>query len=307
MKKQQHQPQSDYQLTIILVNYNGWGWLRKCLLSFQDLSNWIDDQQGPKSIKVIVVDNGSKQDKSIQFKKKFPWLEWIRSNENLGFAGGNNLGLSQVKTDYAMLLNSDTEFLPNTNLLSLLENFNDQSVGVVTPKVILPSGKVDHACHRGFPTPWNALMYYSGIAKWLPKFKPVAGYRLSYLDLDTKHDIEACSGAAMLVRLSAIKEVGLLDEQFFMYAEDIDWCYRFKEAGWRIIYDPSIEILHHKHKSGQKQSDLTTRRRTIAAFYDTMWQFMQKHYASKYSRLVLLLSFVMIKTLKKVKLQQERN
>src|SRR5690606_37017252 len=116
-----------------------------------------------------------------------------------------------------LLLNTDTEFPPKTDLLSLLDNFTNAKVGIVTPKIILPSGKLDHACHRGFPTPWNAAMYYSGIGKIFPKWKLVAGYRQSWKDLSSRHEVEACSGAAMILRSEALTQVGLLDESFFMY------------------------------------------------------------------------------------------
>lgn len=292
------------ELTIILLNYNGWTWLDQCLHSFHHLENWTD--QGPEKLEVMVVDNGSQERKLPEFQEKYPWIQTMQLEENRGFAAGNNAGIQQAKAPYIMLLNTDTEFPAQTPLLSLLDRFVRPDVAIVSPKVVLSNGELDHACHRGFPTPWNALMYFSGLAKLFPKVKFLAGYRQSWLDLNTVHEIEACTGAAMIVRKTAIEGVGLLDEDYFMYAEDIDWCYRFAQAGWKTLYDPSVTVVHHKHKSGQKNKQWDTKSRTIAAFFDTMKQFMDKHYRKKYPQVILFLSFVMIDLLKKRKLHQER-
>jgi len=293
------------QLSIIILTFNGWNWVEKCLHSFHNLEEWQSDHL--EGIEVILVDNASTEDRTPQLVQQFPWLRVKRLNHNGGFAAGNNVGIQMAKAPFVMLLNPDTEFLPQTQLLSLLANFYDETVAVVTPKIVLSDDQLDHACHRGFPTPWNAACYYSGIARLFPRWKLVAGYLQSWKSLDEVHEIEACSGAAMIVRQSAIEEVGLLDEDFFMYAEDIDWCYRFALAGWKTIFDPQVAVRHHKYKSGQGQADWSIKSRTIAAFYDTMKQFMNKHYQNKYPRVVLFVSFVMIEILKKWKLHNERN
>lgn len=288
------------QLSVIIVNYNGWNWVEKCLHSFENLPPSQREQ-----MQIIVVENGSTDD-SLSQLQKIGGIQLIVSEENRGFSAGNNLGIQQATAPYIMLLNSDTEFLPNTDLFQLLENFSDPKVGIVTPRINLADGTLDHACHRGFPTPWNAAWYFSGVAKLFPKWKFIAGYRQSWKDLTTKHEVDACSGAAMIVRASTLPEIGLLDEEFFMYAEDIDWCYRFAQQGYKTLYDPSVVILHHKHKSGLKNSSWETKERTTSAFFDTMKQFMDKHYQEKYPKFVLRLSSVMIDILKYWKLTSER-
>jgi GT2 family glycosyltransferase len=292
------------QLSIILLNFNGWEWVEKCLHSFHNLEEWQDNQ--PASMEVILIDNASKEDRTPSLLEQFPWLRVKKLSQNGGFAAGNNAGILMAQAPFVMLLNTDTEFFPQTPLLALLDNFKDESVAVVTPKIVLSNGQLDHACHRGFPTPWNAACYYSGLARLFPRWKLVAGYLQSWKSLEERHQVEACSGAAMIVRQSAIQEVGLLDEDFFMYAEDIDWCYRFAQSGWKTIFDPRVTVRHHKYKSGQGQVDWAIKSRTIAAFYDTMKQFMNKHYQHKYPRVVLFVSFVMIEILKKWKLHNER-
>lgn len=292
------------KLSVILLNYNGWDWLDQCLRSFSNLVCW--DGKRPQGLEVIVIDNHSHENRLADLAKKYNWVTTKRLASNKGFAAGNNEGLKIATAEFVMLLNSDTEFLPHTNLLSLLDNFQCSPIAVVTPKLILDSGNIDHACHRGFPTPWNALMYFSGVAKIFPNWKLVAGYQRSWQDLTKPHAIEVCSGAAMIVRRKAINKVGLLDEDYFMYAEDIDWCYRFVQAGYQVYYDPQVEIIHHKHKSGLAKKDWQIRKKTISAFFDTMQLFMKKNYQKKYSRLVLEASFVMIELLKKWKLFSER-
>lgn len=291
-------------LTIVLVNFNSGEWLEKCLRSFSNLTGWTPKD---KSIKTVLVDNASTDGSIEMVEKKFPWVEVQRLPKNRGFAAGNNAALGDIDTPYVMLLNTDTEFSANTDLLGFIEkNMADEKIAVLSPRVELSSGEIDHACHRGFPTPWNAAMYFSGLAKRFPKSKITSGYTMGWEDTNTAHAIQACTGAAMIVRSTALQQVGLLDEAFFMYAEDIDWCARFVAGGWMVWYDPSVVVIHHKHKSGKgKTVSSETRERTTAAFYDTMKQYFRKHSAGT-PALVLLLLFAIIDLLKYRKLAQER-
>lgn len=295
---------SNKKLTIILVNFNSGEWLEKCLRSFRHLKGW-----SPTSTewKVVLVDNASTDGSTEYVEKHFPWVEVRRLPTNQGFAVANNIALGEVDTEFAMLLNSDTEFQAGTDLLDFIEtNFARPKVAVLSPRVELPNGNLDHASHRGFPTPWNALMYFSGINKLFPTNRLASGYTLGWLNPQESHAIEACTGAAMIVRTQAMQEVGLLDEAFFMYAEDIDWCKRFVEAGWLVWYDPKVRITHHKNKSGKgKSTPLETKLRTTAAFYDTMKLYFRKH-NSHMPALVLLMLFAIIDLLKYRKMAQER-
>jgi GT2 family glycosyltransferase len=296
-----------YQLSIIILNYRSGEWLRLCLKSFTRCAEWGDIQAG-KTIEVIVVDNHSEDDSMTMVKTHFPWVKWVGRSVNDGFAAGNNVGIQAAHAPFVMLLNSDTELTADTKLLDLLRLFTDQQVAVVTPKLLLDSGELDHASHRGLPTPWNALMYFSGVAKKLPKWTVVNGYQLSNRDLNSVHAVDACSGAAMVVRRTAIEAVGMLDEAYFMYGEDIDWCYRFKQAGWQIMFDPRVVITHHKHKSGlAKQVSWSTREKATTAFYDTMKQFYRKFYVNHYPALITLGFFLVIDTMKQRKLSKERH
>lgn len=266
-----------------------------------------------QDIKVVVVDNNSNDGTQELLRKRF-WkemrVEIIGRDVNDGFAAGNNIALRKLNTPYVMLLNSDARLAEGGNL-ELLINYMEEnpSVGVITPFVILPNGKLDPASHRGFPNPWNAFSYFSGLerfSKFLPLF---GGYHQTWKDLGSIHEIDACSGAAMLIRAKAMDQVGLLDEQFFMYGEDLDWCFRFKEAGWKIVFHPAVSVYHDKHTSGLKKtkvSGITAQTNEIQlnsrrAFYEAMRLFYNKHYKKRYPAWVRHTMFAGIELVRKMK------
>ncbi len=277
--KQRAHATTAHDLSIVIVNYNGQFWLKKTLLT---LKEWVLNKT-KFDIEVIVVDNGSHDDSLVMLKRQFRWVTVIALEQNVGFAAGNNVGLRHTKSRYVMLLNSDVESTAQTQLDELLFFLDEHpQVAVVTPKVELPNGQLDWACHRGEPTPWAALTYFSGLGKSFPKSPLFGQYHLTYLDLRQPHQVDACTGAAMIVKSSAMKQVGLLDEQFFFYAEDLDWCKRFRDAGWQVWYLPSSIVVHHKNKSGLSSQSVETRVKTRRYFYDTMLQYYDKHYRSNY-------------------------
>lgn len=284
-------------ITIVLVSYNGWNWLQQTLNTLQE--KWLSKTQ--YDVRTVLVDNASTEDILGQVRTEFPWVELIDSQENLGFSGGNNLGLRTVEAPFTLLLNTDMELTAESNfdfLISSMQKHPD--VAVVSPKVLLPDGDIDWACHRGEPTLWSAATYFSKLESAFPNSTTFAQYHQSYKDLNTVHDIDACTAAAMLVRTSAMREVGLLDERFFMYAEDLDWCRRFREAGFRIMFNPKVEIIHHKNKLGIDSSQSKTASKTKDAFYDTMLQYYDKHYATAYPSWVRATINATIKLLKGV-------
>lgn len=270
---------SNSKLTLVILNYNSQFWLKKTLTTLK--KHYLDKTN--TSVKTIVVDNDSEDDSVELVKTEFPWVGLIESDKNLGFSAGNNLALKQVESQYVMLLNNDVEFKPDSDLDQLVKFMDNHSkAAVCTPKLLLADGSLDMACHRGEPTFWASVSYFIGLEKLFPQHQWFAQYHQTYKNLDTIHNVDACSGAAMLVRTKAMNQVGLLDERFFMYAEDLDWCKRFREQGYDISYYPEIELIHHKYKSGIKtESDLTS----IQAkqyFYNTMLQYYDKHYRDQY-------------------------
>jgi len=288
MKKQK------LDLEIIILSYNSEFWLKKTLTSvFEEYVTSTKTKVG-----VTVVDNDSQDHSITMVEEEFPQVKLIKLNENKGFAAGNNAALHESKAEYVMLLNSDMELTSESQFDELLSYMDENpQAAVITPRVSFVSGRLDPACHRGEPTPWASFCYFTGLSSAFPHHKLFAQYLQTYKLMDTIHTIDACSGACMIVRRSAIAEVGFLDERFFMYAEDLDWCKRFREAGHSIVFYPSVSVIHHKYKSGIKGTSKQIARKTRNHFYDTMLQYYDKHYASSYPSLVrwFLSIFIFIK------------
>lgn len=273
------------KLSLIILNYNSKYWLRKCLASIREQYA----SQTKSLVETIVVDNNSKDGSLEMIKNEFGWVDVKKLDTNIGFSAGNNVALKLTESEYVMLLNSDIEFNTISDLDKMLSFMDDNpNIAVVTPKLLLPSGELDWACHRGEPTIWAAFTYYSGLEKRLPKTKYFGKYHQTFKDLSVSHQIDACSGAAMMIRTSQMHEVGYLDERFFMYAEDLDWCKRFREAGYEIWFFPEVEIIHHKYKSGIKTQSPLTSLASKRHFYNTMLQYYDKHYQNRYPRIVRL-------------------
>lgn len=283
-----------YDLEIIIVNFNSEFWLKKTLETIDEFYL----SQTKKKVKVTVVDNGSEDTSVKMVKKEFNWADLIELKENLGFSAANNKALQLSQAKYCMLVNSDVEFTAKSNLDELMHVMDaNKSIGVITPRIEFKDGTIDPACHRGEPDPWTSFTYFSKLAALFPKNSLFARYHQTYRNLFEEHEIDACSGAAMLVRKSAMDKVGLLDERFFMYAEDLDWCKRFREAGYSIFYYPRVVVIHHKHKSGIKNASQKIARKTRMHFYDTMLQYYDKHYRDTYPKFVrtVLRYFLVIK------------
>lgn len=238
-----------------------------------------------RDLRLWIVDNGSQDGSADVLRSRFPDLRLIESERNLGFAGGNNLALREIRLlkshadlvdSFVLLLNSDVEVEPDAVATCLRFMEEHSGAGVVGPKVVLPNGTLDLACRRGFPTPLNAFWKLTGLSKRYPRSRRFAGYNLTYLDEDETAEVDSVGGAFMLVRMAAIEAAGLLDERFFMYGEDLDWSYRIKAHGWRVFYHPEARVTHLKSASARRQS-----RRMVYEFYRAMWLFHRKHYASR--------------------------
>lgn len=276
-------------LSIIIVNYNAAKVLLPCLKSLEAYGEWLH-----ANVEAFVVDNASTDDSVQMVRQQFPWVQLIENDKNLGFSKANNQGLRRASGEYQLLLNPDT-IVPQVTLQACIEFLkNHQDAGVVTCKVALANGKLDMDCHRGFPTPWASFTYFSGLEGAFPKLKLFGQYHQTWKDFSTTHEIDAAVGAFMMMSKRAIDDVGLLDENFFFYGEDLDWCYRFKEQGYKVYYFPEVNIVHYKgYSSGiRKESKEVTsatiesRRRVALASVEAMKLFYDKHYKSKYSFLV---------------------
>lgn len=276
-------------VSIIILSYN------TADLTLQCLRSVYKTQWGKVTKEIFVVDNASADDTVKRIKQTYPEVLVLKNAKNVGFAAGNNVGIQKANGRYILLLNSDTEV--DTDAIPVMVAFMDSHppAGVSTCRVLLPNGSLDPASHRGFPTPWASLAYMSGLERLFPKSHLFGGYHLGYMDMDAAHEIDCPSGAFFLVRREVIDSVGMLDEDFFMYGEDIDWAYRIKEKGWEIWFNPETSILHHKKQSGRAHGDKTRRIQSEKYFLTTMRLFYQKHYEKKYCRCITMLVYLAIR------------
>lgn len=274
-------------LAIVIVNYNTRELLRDCLTSIFAVTS-------QHRIDVWVVDNASSDGSVAMVQHKFPMVHLIANTHNGGYAYANNLALREILAlpkivpeqreavsditylpDYVMLLNSDT-IVPDQTIDGLIRYIEAHvDVGAVGPKLLLADGTLDLACRRAFPTPTTFIYHAIGLSRLFPQSPRFAKYNMTYLDPDIEVDVDALVGACMLLRSSVIREVGLLDEEFFMYGEDLDWSYRIKQYGWRIMYVPHV-IVHHYKRASSSQRPFAS----IRHFYHAMRVFHRKHYAA---------------------------
>ena len=262
------------KLSVVIVNYNVKYYLEQCLHSVEKASVGIDSE-------TIVIDNASSDNSVAYIKERFPNVKVIDSKENLGFARGNNLAIMQSKGEYILLLNPDTIVAEHTftDFIDFMDSHPD--AGGCGAYMLRTDGSFALESRRGLPTPFVAFCKMSGLAKLFPKSKIFGRYYMRYLNEHEVNPIEIMSGAYMFLRRVALEKSGLLDEDFFMYGEDIDLSYRILKSGYKNYYLPS-PILHYKGESTEKSSY-----RYVHTFYQAMQLFFNKHY-SHYSLLVSL-------------------
>lgn len=291
-------------LSIIILNYNTRDFLRDCLNSIKKA------ESNTFSFETIVIDNASKDGSAAMVKKEYLEIKLIESKKNVGFAAGNNLGIPQSQGGYILFLNPDTKVSSDT--LRIMIKFMDTHprAGAATCRIELPNNQLDDACHRGFPTPWNAFSHFTGLEKIFSKIKLFSGYSLGHLRLDKTHEIDSGSGAFLIVRRQAGNQVGWWDEDYFWYGEDLDFCYRLKEKGWQIFFVPKTKIIHYKgaasgmKKHARQVSTATkeTKIRSARSSTQVMRIFYQKHYKNRYPKIVDWLVIKGVDLLEKIRL-----
>jgi GT2 family glycosyltransferase len=230
-------------LSVVVVSWNVRDLLRQCLRS-------VLDAQSSLSVEVIVVDNASADGSVGMVRAEFPSVHLITNAGNRGFPAANNQGVAVAKGRYVLLLNSDAEVVGDA--LARLVEYADAyaDVGVVGPQLLNPDGSVQSS-RRRFPSLATALFE----STWLQPHAPrgiLERYYVSDKADDAVQDVDWVKGAALMARQDAIEQVGLMDEGFFMYSEELDWCKRFRGAGWRVVYLPTAQIVHHEGKSSEQ-------------------------------------------------------
>lgn len=267
-------------VSIVIVNADTLTFLQRCLAT-------IAAAAGTLTTEVFVVDNAS-QDGSPQWvRQNQPDVQLISLEKNVGFARANNLALRAARGRYALLLNPDVELTPGclAEIISYLDA--DPDVGICGLRLVKMDGQLDWSCRRSLPTPWNVLSRLLHLHRLFPRSPFFTAYELRHLDPGEVYDVGAVSGAFMMVRRASTDRIGLLDEQFFLYAEDIDLCARMGAAGYRTVYYGSSIAYHHKGAAVRQNPW-----RGVWQFHWTAWQYYRKHWSR--GRGLVLKPFVFI-------------
>ncbi len=256
------------RLTVIIVNYNVEFFLEQCLHSVEEASKEVTTE-------VIVVDNNSSDHSCSMVREKFPGVHLIENEENVGFSRANNQGITIAQGDYILLFNPDTlvEETAFERMVTFMDTHDD--AGGLGVRMIDGKGNFLPESKRGLPKPMVAFYKIFGLSALFPKSKTFGRYHLGYLDEHETNEVDILSGACMLIRKQTIADVGLLDEAFFMYGEDIDLSYRIQKAGYKNYYFPGTSIIHYKGESTKKSSI-----NYVFVFYRAMIIFARKHFSS---------------------------
>ena len=263
-------------LSVVIVNFRAKDNLRITLAS-------VFASKTKYSYEVFVVDNDSGDGSVEMIEREFSSVKLVR-NINNGFSKGNNAALRQVSGRLVLILNPDTRL--NPDVLQKCVTYLDEQpdIGALTCKVVRSDGSFDKASRRSFPDPRTSFYRLSGLAMLFPRSRRFAAYNLTFLPEDLGADVDSISGCFMLMPRQVLEQVGLFDEEFFMYGEDLDLCLRIKRAGYRVYYYPATTVVHYKGQSS-KRRPLTC----LWHFHNAMWIFYKKHYADQH---VLLFDWV---------------
>ena len=267
-------------VTVVVVSYNTRALTLQCLKSVF--------RQNHVAYEVIVVDNASSDNSAKEIIRSFPKVELIENIENKGFASANNQAIKGAKGRYILLLNSDTKLLTEETFSNMVEFMDKrEDVGIGGCKITKPNGRLDWPCKRSFQTPSVFFFRSLGLDRLFPRNKKFGKYHLTYLDENHTHEVDAITGAFFMIRRETIDEIGLLDENLFMYSEDMDWCWRAKQRKWKVFYYPEVEIIHYKSRSNKKRSS-----KMIFWWYYSTWYVYKKHKAKQYNFLVNAVVFL---------------
>lgn len=252
-------------LSICIVNWNTRDLLRACLDS-------IYRYPPPEPFEVIVVDNASADGSADMVRTEFPQVRLIANAENCGYAHGNNQAMAQAQGEFLLLLNPDTEMHPDTLTKALVFMRSHPEVGAIGAKQLFPDGTVQLSL-RGFPTPCNLFYELAGLARLFPRSPRFGGYRMRWFNYDRPLEVDQPMGTFLMVRRAVWEQIGQMDESFPLFFNDVDWCYRIHQAGWKIMFVPSVVITHHGGASTRQ-----VRLSAIRESHRALEQFYRKHY-----------------------------
>jgi GT2 family glycosyltransferase len=261
-----------FHITIVIVSWNTCNLLADCIYSITQTTNELD-------VEVIVIDNGSVDGSQAMLSKQFPHVRLIQNQENVGFARANNQVLAMNPGHYALLLNSDALLLPNA-LEAMVDLAEAQPRAGIIGACLLNTDGSFQASHSPFPNLWQEFLILSGLGRlfygrWYPSRGPK--------EERGPQPVDYVEGACLLVRREAFEQVGGLDEGYFMYAEEVDWCYTMRKKGWQVWYQPKAKVIHlgggsSQNRQPQREGDL----------YRSRVRFFRKHYGDRAARLLKL-------------------
>ena len=258
------------KLSICIVTYHSKNLLRDCLQSLRE--NTTLDYE------VIVVDNGSQDGLGPMLQQDFPGIQFLANDSNLGYTIPMNQALRQANGRCLLQLNPDTLILPQSleNLVEFLDAHPE--AGICGPKVLNRDRSLQKPCRRGEPTPWAVLTYFLGLSKLFPKSRLFGQYLMNYMGEDETHMVAGVSGSCMLVRRAVIDQIGYLDERFFAYQEDADFCFRARQSGWQVYYVPTAQIIHFGGYGGSRVQPY----RSIYEWHKSYFLYYRKNLAQDY-------------------------
>ncbi len=257
-------------LSVVVASFNTRDLLAACLGTLQQAT-------GALRAEVVVVDNSSSDGSAAMVASRFPDVRLLRNTTNEGFAKANNRAMRESRGRFVLLLNPDT-LIPSDTIEPLVRFLEAHpKVGMAGCRVERVDGRLDEACKRGFPTPLAALGRFLGLDRLFPNHPVLGGYRKVAADPAGRYEVDSLVGAFMLVRRETIDDVGGLDENFFMFGEDVDWCYRVKRKDWQVYYVGDYRVVHHKGGSTRKVPQ-----RMNWHFHRSMFLFHRKHLVDRY-------------------------
>ena len=269
-------------VSICILNYQARDYLRQCLQSLAENT--------ALEYEVIVLDNGSQDQVAEMVEQEFPGVRLIQNQTNEGYTKPMNQAMRVGTGRYLCQLNPDTLILPGAidRLVDFMDNHPE--VGICGPKVLNRDLTLQKPCRRGESRPWAVITYFTGLARLFPKSPLFGQYLMSYMDEDQIHPVAGVAGSCMLIRKEVVEQIGYMDEQFFAYQEDADYCLRAHQAGWEVYYMPEAQIIHYGGMGGSRVEPY----RSIFEWHRSYYLFYKKHYAREYFFLFNFIYYVLM-------------
>ena len=269
--------------SICIVTFKARNYLRDCL-------NSIYQSPPQKPFEIIVVDNRSEDGTIEMLEAEFSQVRYAVEEKNEGYTRPMNRALQMGTGQYLVQLNPDT--LVHPGAFDRLDCFmqDHPRAGICTPKVLNRDGSLQKQCRRSAARPWDTITYFSGLSRRFPKSKRFARYLMTYLPEDEPNEVEAVSGSFMMIRREVIEQIGYLDNQFFAYQEDADFCFRAREAGWQVYYVPAAQIVHYGGEGGSKVAVY----HSIYQWHRSYYLYYKKHLARDYFFLINWMMYLLM-------------